>query len=122
MSLQKFKMDSYSVGVRNISATKNIHGDITTKGSKVIIGFCSICNIKKTMTLFDKNVVSESLSNFFKNFKNYSKEGLNVSKKVAKNMLKYPRRALDITAYVPSAVGSRNPKQVLPTLPEMIKF
>ena len=70
MSLQKFKMDSYSIGVRNRSATKNILGDITTKGSKVLIGFCSICNIKKTTTVFDNNVVSESLSNFFKNFIN----------------------------------------------------
>ena len=70
MSFQKFKMDSYFVGVSHRSATKNIHGDIISKGSKVFIGFCSICNIKKTMTVFDINVVSESLSNFFKNFKN----------------------------------------------------
>ena len=63
-------MDSYSVGVRNRSATKNFHDDITSKGSIVKIGFCSICNFKKTMTVFDNNVVSESLSNFFKNFKN----------------------------------------------------
>ena len=69
MSFQKFKMDSYSVAVRNRSATKNIHGDITSKGSIVLIGFCSICNIKKSMTVFDNNVVSESLSNFFKKFK-----------------------------------------------------
>ena len=70
MGFQKFKMESYSVGVRHRSATRNIHGDITSKGSKVLIGFCSICNNKKTMTVFDNNVVSKSLINFFKNFKN----------------------------------------------------
>ena len=69
MSFQKLKMDSYSVGVNHRSATKNIHGDITSKVSKVLIGFCSICNIKKTMTVFVNNVVSKSLSIFFKNFK-----------------------------------------------------
>ena len=41
---------------------------------------------------------------------------------MAKNMLKYPRRALDSTANVASAVASKNPQQVLSTLPELIKF
>ena len=44
MSFQKFKSDSYCVGARHRSATKNIYGDITSKGSKVLIGYCSICN------------------------------------------------------------------------------
>ena len=70
MSFQKFKMDSYSVAVRNRFATKNIHGDIISKGSIVLIGFCSICNIKKTMTVFDNNVVPKSLTIFFNNLKN----------------------------------------------------
>ena len=47
MSLNKFKSDSYCVGGRHKSATKNIHGDITSKGSKVLIGYCSIRNRKK---------------------------------------------------------------------------
>ena len=70
MSFQKFKMESYSVELGHRSATKNIHGDITSKGSKILFGSCSMCNIKKTTTVFDNNVASESLSNFFKNFKN----------------------------------------------------
>ena len=46
MRFQKFKSDSYCVGVRHRSATKNIYGDITSKSSKVLIGYCSICNRK----------------------------------------------------------------------------
>ena len=70
MSFQSFKMDSYSVGVSHRSDTKNIHDDITSKVSKVLIEFCSICNSKKTMFVFDNKVVSQSFSSFFKNFKN----------------------------------------------------
>ena len=47
MSFQKFKSDSYCVVGRHKSATKNIHGDITSKGNKVLIGYCSISNRKK---------------------------------------------------------------------------
>ena len=41
---------------------------------------------------------------------------------MAKNVLKNPRWALYITANVASAVASRNPKAVLWTLTEVIKF
>ena len=47
MTFQKFKSDSNCVGGRHFSSTKNISGDITSKGSKVLIGYCSICNRKK---------------------------------------------------------------------------
>ena len=46
MSFQKFKSDSYCVRGRHRSATKNTYVDITSKGSKVLIVFCSICNKK----------------------------------------------------------------------------
>ena len=46
MSFQKFGTDGYWVGGRHRSATKNIYGNITSKGSKVLIGYCSICNRK----------------------------------------------------------------------------
>ena len=42
MSFQRFKSDSYCVGGRHRSATTNIYGDITSKGSKVLIGYSSI--------------------------------------------------------------------------------
>ena len=46
MSFQKFKSYSYCVGGRHRSATKNIYGDKTSKGSKVLIGYCSVCKRK----------------------------------------------------------------------------
>ena len=46
MSFQNFKTDSYRVGGRHRSAILNIYGDKTSKGSKVLFGYCSICNTK----------------------------------------------------------------------------
>ena len=39
---------------------------------------------------------------------------------MAKNVLKSPGRALDITATIASAVASKTSKQVLSTIPELI--
>ena len=39
-----------------------------------------------------------------------------------KNLLKNPSRALDITANIATAAVSRNPKNVMSTLPELITF
>ena len=47
MSFQKFKTNSYCVGEKHRSAKTNVYGNITSKGSKVLIGYCSICNRKK---------------------------------------------------------------------------
>ena len=47
MRFYKFKSDSYCIGGRLRSYTKNIYGDVTSKGSKVLIGYCSICKRKK---------------------------------------------------------------------------
>ena len=44
MSFQKFKSDSYCLGGSHRSSTVKIHDGITTKGSKVLICFCSKCN------------------------------------------------------------------------------
>ena len=67
----------------------------------------------------DNTIQAESLGNFFKIL---GKKGLNVSKKIAKNLLSNPGRALDLTAKVASATASRNSKQNLSTLPELITF
>ena len=119
MTFNKFENDSYCVGGRHRSATKNIYGSITSKGSKVIIGNCSICNRKKSMTVSDDTIKAEGLGNFFKNL---GKKGLNVSKRMAKNVLSNPGRALDLTAKKTTAAASRNSKQALSTLPELITF
>ena len=94
MSFQNIKNEIYSVGVSHRSATKNIHGYISSKVSKVLVGFCSYCNIKKTMTVFDNNVVSKCLSFFFKNSKKNGKKRLNASKKMAKKYIKVPKASL----------------------------
>ena len=46
MSFQKFKTDSCCVGGRHPSATTKTCGDLTAKGSEVLIGPCSIYNRK----------------------------------------------------------------------------
>ena len=61
----------------------------------------------------------ESLGDFFKNLGN---NGLNVSKKKARNVAKNPGRVLKSGANVDGAVASRSPKAVLSSLPEVITF
>ena len=124
MSFQKFKSDSYCVEGRHRSGTKDIVGDITInkktgKEVKLLVAKCMICDRKKTMIVSDNVIQAEGLGDFFKNL---GKKGLNVSKKMAKNVLSNPGRALDLTAKIATAAASRNSKQALPTLPELITF
>ena len=124
MSLQKFKSDSYCVGGRHRSGTKNIVGEITInketgKEVKLLVGECMICDRKKTMIVSDNVIQAEGLGYFFKNL---GKKGLNVSKRMAKNVLSNPGRALDLTAKIATAAASRNSKQALSRLPELITF
>ena len=124
MSVQKFKSDSYCVGGRHKSATKNIVGDITIniktgKEVKLLVGKCVICDRKKTMIFSDNVIQAKGFGDFFKNI---GKKGLTITKKMAKNVLSNPGRALDITAKIATAAASRKSKQTLSTLPEMITF
>ena len=119
MSFQIYKSDSYCVGGRHRNATENIYGDITSKGIKVLNGYCSVCNRKKSMTIRDNTRKKESLGDFFENL---GKKGLNVSKRWQKTFKKNPGRALDLTAKKVKAAVSRNSKQALSTLPELITF
>ena len=82
MSFQKFKTVSYCVGGRHPSATIKIYGDITSKNSKVLIGYCSVCNGKKSMTVSDNTIKAEGLGSFFKNLGRIStKAAKKISKK-----------------------------------------
>ena len=124
MSFQKFKTNSYCVGQKHYSGTKNIIGEITLNKKtgreiKLLVGQCSICNRKKSMIVSDNTIQAEGLGDFFKNL---GKKGLNVSKRMAKNVLKNPGRALEIGANVGTAFASRNPKAALTSLPEVINF
>ena len=71
------------------------------------------------MIVSDNTIEPEGLSDFFKNL---GKKGLNVSKKMAKNVLSNPGRALDLTTKIATAAALRNSKQALSTLPELITF
>ena len=119
MSFQNFKSDSYCVGGRHRSATVKIYGDITSKGRKILIGFCSICNRKKSMTVSDNTIKAEGLGSFFNNLGKISSKA---GKKLATNALKNPARLLETGANVATAAASRNPKAALSTLPEVINF
>ena len=124
MSSQKFKTDSYCVGGRHRSGTKNIVGDITInkktgKEVKLLIGKCVICDRKKTMIVSDNVIQAEGLGHFFKNL---GKASAKAGKKLAKNVLSNPGRALDLTAKIATAAASKNSKQALSTLPELITF
>ena len=71
------------------------------------------------MLVSDNTVEAECLGDFFRNL---DKKGANVSKKMAKDVLKNPSRALDITANIATAAGNTSSKNVSSTLPEVIKF
>ena len=45
---------------------KNIYEDITSKCMKVLNGYCSIYNRKKSMTVSDNTIKAEGLRSFFK--------------------------------------------------------
>ena len=124
MNSQKFATDSYCVGGRHRSGTKDITGEITVnkktgKDTKLLVGKCVICNRKKSMIVNDNTLKAKGLGDFFKNL---GKKGLNVSKKMAKNVLSNPGRALDLTAKIATAAAPRNFKQALSILPELITF
>ena len=78
-----------------------------------------MCDRKKTMIVSDNVIQAEGLGDFFENL---GEKGLNVSKKMAKNVLSNPGRALYLTAKIATAAASRNSKQALSTLPELITF
>ena len=118
MTFIKFKSVTYCVGGRHKSATKNIHGDITSKDSNVLIGYCSICK-KKGMTVSENTIQAEVLGSFFKNL---GKISAKTGKKLATNALENPARFLGIGANVATAAATRNPEAALTALPEVINF
>ena len=124
MDSQKFKTNSYCVGGRHHSSTSNITGDITINKKrgrevKLLVGRCSICNRKKTMIVSDNVIQAENLGDFFKNL---GKISAKTGKKLAKNVLSNPGRALDLTAKIATAAATKSPKAALSTLPEVINF
>ena len=124
MSFQKFKTNSYCVGQKHYSGTKNIVGEITLNKKtgreiNLLVGQCSNCNRKKSMIVGDNTIQAESLGDFFKNI---GKISAKAGKKLAKNVLSSPGRALDLTAKIATAAATKSPKAALSTLPEVINF
>ena len=119
MSYWSFESDFYCVGGTHRSDTKNVCGVITSEGSKKPIGYCSFCSREKFLTVSDNTIQAKGLGDFFKNF---GKKGFKISKKMAENVIKNPRRALDTTKINATAAASRNPKASLSTLPGLITF
>ena len=124
MNSQKFENKSYCVGGKHRSGTKNITGEVTVNNKigreiKLLVGKCLVCNRKKSMIVSDNTIQAEGLGDFFKNL---GKSSVKVGKKLAKNVLSNPGQALDLTAKIATAAASRNSKQALSTLPELITF
>ena len=124
MSSQKIKSDSYCVGGRHKSGTKNIVGEITFnkknwKENKSLVGKCVICDKRKSMIVSDNMIQAEGLGSFFKNLGRISAKG---GKKLATNVLKNPGRALEITSKIATATASKSPRAALPSLSEVINF
>ena len=124
MGFQKFKSDSYCVGGKHRSGTKNITGEIsvnrkTGKQVKLLVGKCMISDRKKSMIGSDNTIQAEGLGDFFKNL---GKISAKAGKKLAKNGISNPGRALDLTAKIATAAATKSPKAVLSTLPEVINF
>ena len=111
--------NSFCVGGGRRRATTKSYFVIASESSKVLIGYCSSCDRKKSMTVSDNTIQVEGLSDFFKNLRI---KGLNVSKKMARDVLKNPGKALKNGANVGTAFTSRSPKAALSSLPEVINF
>ena len=76
MNSQRFKTNSYYVGGKHGSGTKNIAGEITFSKKigreiKLLVGHCSSCNRKKSMIVSDNTKQVEGLSSFSKPWEKY---------------------------------------------------
>ena len=71
------------------------------------------------MTLSDNTEQAEGLVDFFENL---GEKVLFVPKKMVKNVLINPGRALEITAKIATVAASRKSQQAPSTLPELITF
>ena len=71
------------------------------------------------MIVSDNTIQAEGLGDFFKNLGKISAKS---GKKLAKNVLRNPGRALDLTSKTATAAATKSPKAALSTLPEVINF
>ena len=101
-NFNKFKTNSFCVGGRNYSGTKNIRGFITSKSTKMLKGNCVNCKKNKSMAVSDATIEAEGLKD---SFKGVGKATVNIGKKIANN----PVRSIEIASKIGSAAASRDP-------------
>ena len=71
MNSQKFKSDSYCVGGKHRSGTKNITGEITFNRKtgeeiRLLVGKYVICDRKKSTIVSGNTILAGALGDFFK--------------------------------------------------------
>ena len=118
MSFQKYQSDSYCAGGRHRSATTKFYGDLSSKISKVIIGYC-LCIRKKFKIIFDKTIQAEGPGSFFNSLGRFSAKA---GKKLANIVVKNPGRPLEIISIIATAAATKGPKAALSSLPGKISF
>ena len=126
MSFQKLKTNTYCVGQKHNSGTRNIVGEIkfnkkTGKDIKLLVGKCMICDRKKSMIVSENIIQAEGLGGFLKNLRRIcAKPG----RKLATNVSKNPGRALEATSNIATVVSrkTKSPKAALSSLPEVVNF
>ena len=124
MNFQNFETNSYCVGEKHYSGTKNNAGEITINKKtgreiNLLVGRCSICNRKKSKIVSDNTIHAEGLGDFFKNLGKTSEKAV---EKLAKNILSNPGRALDLTAKIATAAATKSPKAALPEVINCLKL
>ena len=92
-NFSEFKTNSYCVGGRYYSCTINIQGAITSKGTMMLKGSCTMSRRINSLTVSDATIEAEGLKYFFKSV---VKATVNLRKKVANN----PVRALAIASKI----------------------
>ena len=71
------------------------------------------------MAVSDNSILAEKIADFFENV---GRNRFNGAKKMAKDALKNPGRALENGANAGTAFASTSPKVALSSIPEVIKF
>ena len=71
------------------------------------------------MIVSDNTIQAEGLGSFSENL---GRRSAKFGKKLARNVLKNPGRALEITSNIATAVAPKNPKTALSSLLEVINF
>ena len=82
---------------------------------KLLKGTCSTCKRKKSLIVSDQTIQAEGLGDFFKHLGS-------AAKKVGKNILNNPGRALEIAANIGTAAASKNTKLIAAIAPTLLNL